>query len=82
MTFMDVLKRTDGSDIHADVWWAFDTANKKEDTKIDRSSLYRADRLLQSAAEEDKKIQNILRMGFRSTQDKDAVALEKDKQKV
>jgi len=91
MTFMDVLKRTDGSDIHADVWWAFDTANKKEDTKIDRSSLYRADRLLQSAAEEDKKIQNILRMGFRSTplrtqtrrgvQYTDAVALEKDKQK-
>ena len=91
MTFMGVLKKSDGSDIHADILWAYRTANINKDTRIKRDELHKADALLQKAVEENDKLQNIFRMGFRSSpvgdvnrrgvEYRDVVSIERDKSK-
>lgn len=91
MTFMGVLKKSDGSDIHADVLWAYRTANKNSNTRMKRDELHKADALLQKEVEENDKLQNIFRMGFRSSpvgdvnrrgvEYRDVVSIERDKSK-
>jgi len=83
MTFMGVLKKSDGSDIHADVLWAYRTANKNDDTRIKRDELHKADALLQEMVEENDKLRNIFRMGFLSGNPReiDAVSLGRSKTK-
>lgn len=91
MTFMGVLKKSDGSDIHADILWAYRTANKNKDTRMRRDELHKADALLQKEVEENDKLQNVFRMGFRSSpigdvnrrgvEYRDVVSIEKDKSK-
>ena len=80
---MDVLKRADGSEIHSDVMWAFNTANRKDETKIERIDLYRADALLQEMVEENDKLLNIFRRGFLSGNPReiDAISLGRSKTK-
>ena len=83
MSFMNVLIKADGSEIHADVWWAFDAANKNEQFKFDKSILFRADRLLEVESRTNDNLDNILRSGFFTGKPSglDAVALEKGKRK-
>lgn len=88
MTWTSILKR---SEIHADVMWAYNQAQKKDSTKFPIADLREAHRALDDAAEKDAeerdkseaKITNILSRGFFSnSRDRlTPVEFEKDKRK-
>ena len=88
MVWTSILKR---SEIHADVMWAYNKAQKKESTKFPIADLREAHRALDDAAEKDAeerdkseaKVTNILSRGFFSNS-RDMltpVEFEKDKRK-
>ena len=88
MTWTSILKR---SEIHADVIWAYNQAQKKDSTKFPIADLREAHRALDDAAEKDAeerdeseaKVTNILSRGFFSnSRDRlTPVEFEKDKRK-
>ena len=88
MTWTSILKR---SEIHADVMWAYNQAQKKDSTKFPIADLREAHRALDDAAEKDAeerdeseaKVTNILSRGFFSNARNrlTPVEFEKDKRK-
>ena len=61
---MNILTKASGTEIHADIWWVFETTNKNPQYRFDRRLLFQADRKLQEKAREDSHVKNIFRLGF------------------